>query len=87
MKTTNSCIISFGGYGNKLMVDAATAAKILPLLENASIVDDNWTGTETVMVQKKAAVKIEMGVVTTVTEDEFESLREAVKAEKAASEE
>jgi len=85
MKTTNSCIISFGGYGNNLMVDAVTAAKMLPLLENALIVDDSWTGAESVLVRKKAAVKIEMGTMTTVTEEEFETLREAAKAKKAAT--
>ncbi len=71
------------GYSTTLLCDAATAAELIKLLPRLKMVENGWTGDESVLVESERSVAIEMGGWTPFTHDQYQSLRDAVEAEKA----
>jgi hypothetical protein len=73
------------GYSATLLCDAATAAELIKLLPRLKLVENEWTGDESVLVEAGRNVTIEMGKWAPFTRDQYQSLRDAVEAEKAAA--
>jgi hypothetical protein len=72
-------------YSGTLLCDAATAAELIKLLPRLKLVENEWTGDESVLVEADRNVTIEMGGWTPFTRDQYRSLRDAKQAEKDAN--
>lgn len=81
-------VISIGPYaGNKLVVSPEIAGKLMPLLAGCTIASEEWDGDEHyVLVESDVNIEMKTTAYTPMNRASFESIREAIKAEKEAAE-
>lgn len=75
------------GYSGQILATPAIAAKLVELLAQTTIVENEWTGEGSVLQIKRNAVHMTMGEFEVLEPEQVQSIREAVQAEKAAKEE
>lgn len=80
--------VSFGGYGSaSILVPAAKLGDLINLLACCKIVSTEWVdGCEYADVLMERKVEIDLQAQAPITRDEYESIREAIKAEREAAE-
>lgn len=79
--------VSIGGYGNSLLVPANKLGALIDILAQCRIVTNEWAGdSQYVTVYANDKVEVDLTVDQPLTRDEFNSLRDAIRAEKEAQE-
>lgn len=78
--------VSFTSYGSpSVLVPAAKLGALMDLLAQCRIITSEWTGaTGSVDVLSNNKVEVTLSPDAPLTQEEFNALREAVKAEEAA---
>ena len=77
------CKIELGYFG-QILATPAIAAKLVELLAQTTIVENEWTGESSVLQIKRNAVHMTVGEFEALEPEQVQSIREAVQAEKAA---
>lgn len=77
------CKIELGYFG-QILATPAIAAKLIELLAQTTIVENEWTGEDNVLQIKRNAVHVTVGEFEALDPEQVQSMREAVQAEKAA---
>lgn len=84
---TPMCKISIGSYGHFILAEPKKAAALFQLLADCTIVESNWSeATNSVLVVQENVVAMALTNVVPLTQAEYDSIREAHAAEKAAQE-
>lgn len=84
-KTMNKTICKIElGYSGQILATPAIAAKLIELLAQSTVVENEWTGESNVLQIKREGVSMKMGEYEALDPEQVASIREAVQAEKEA---
>lgn len=80
--------VSFGNYGSaSILVPAAKLGELINLLAHCKIVTTEWVdGCDYADVLMERKVEIDLQAQAPISRDEYDAIREAIKAEKEAAE-
>ena len=79
-----TCLVSIG-YGFKAVVPAARLSAFMSLMEECQLVESEWTGTNSYMVERDAPIEVRMEKVAVLTRAEYDAIDQAERDEAAAA--